>query len=254
MAEKKLIVGNWKMNTDVGTAEDLIMDISEGHIDDSLAEVVICPPHVFLEQLHLILADNKDNQLKLGVQNLSWEETGAITGDISVLMVKDWAQYAIIGHSERRKYFAETNVLINKKIKLCLKYNLIPILCVGESRLLTGDVVELGRDLNEGLVGLTQDELKRVVVAYEPIWAIGTGNPATPHYANKVMGNIRNWLKDEFGFDVAENIRILYGGSVDDKNAGDFLHEEHIDGLLVGGASLKAKTFVKIVNSCKINN
>lgn len=249
----KLIIGNWKMNTDIAAAEKLVMDIDES-LSDLQTKVVVCPPHVFLEQVYLILAQNKDSSLSVGVQNISWEEEGAITGDISVEMVQEWVDYAIVGHSERRKYFAETNVLINKKIKLCLKHSIVPVLCVGETRLLTGDVAELGRDLNEGLADLTVDELKKVVVAYEPIWAIGTGNPATPHYANKVMGNLRNWLKDEFGFDVAESIKILYGGSINEKNSKDFLKEEHIDGLLIGGASLNAKSFVKIVKSCKIVN
>lgn len=251
MNNKKLIAGNWKMNSTVPEAEDLTEKIVLGTIELNNAEVAIFPPAVYLEQLYLLLAEYNSQMLSLGIQNVSWESSGAFTGDIAIGMVKQWIKYAIIGHSERRKYFSETNVQINKKIKLCLKNEIVPILCIGEKRLLSSDVAEVGRDLDEGLVGIEGNDLKKIVVAYEPVWAIGTGQAAEPSYVNNMMRNLRNWLKDSFGFEVAESIRMLYGGSVDDKNAGQYLKKDHVDGLLVGGASLKADKFLKIVKEAE---
>lgn len=246
MKKQFLIVGNWKMNTDIVEAENLATNIAEALSEDD-CQTVICPPAVFLEQVYLTVADYKLAKLGIGVQNISWEEKGAFTGDLSANMVKNWARYAIIGHSERRQYFAETNALINKKIKLALAADLIPILCIGEKRLLSNDISELGRDLTEGMAGLSVEEAKKVVVAYEPVWAIGTGEAANPGYANKIMRELRTWLKDDYGFEVAESVKILYGGSVNEKNSNDYLKEEHIDGLLIGGASLKPEVFIKII-------
>jgi len=256
MTNKKFcIVGNWKMNTDVVEAENLIEEIVIG-VAKTEQEVVVCPPHVFLEQSFLVKSDIKDCKLNIGAQNISWEEKGAITGDISIGMIKNWVEYVILGHSERRQYFAETGNIINKKIRLALKYKKTPILCVGEKKFTSSqDITDLGRELLDSIDGLTKDELKKVIIAYEPIWAIGTGNSADPGYANRVIAGLRAWIKDEYDFALAEKIKILYGGSVNVKNAKDYLQAEHVDGLLIGGASLKAKSFVKIVNDAdKLKN
>ncbi len=244
---KYYIVGNWKMNTDIVEAENLIEEISIG-VENTEQEVVVCPPHVFLEQCYLVQSEMKDNKLKIGAQDISWEEKGSITGDISMPMIKNWVEYVIVGHSERRHYFVETGNVINKKLKLALKYKKAPILCVGEKKFTSSqDVTELGRELLDSIDGLTKDELKKVIVAYEPVWAIGTGNAADPGYVNRVIAGLRAWIKDEYDFALAEKIKILYGGSVNTKNAKDYLQMEHVDGLLIGGASLKTKSFVKIV-------
>lgn len=248
-----LIVGNWKMNTNISEAEDLAEYLAQ-NFEEEYCETVICPPVVFIEQCYLTIVDYKWKNLLLGVQNICWEEKGAITGDISANMVKPWVDYAIIGHSERRQYFAETNLQINKKIKLAIQNKIIPVLCVGEKGLLSDNMVELGRDLKEGLAGLTIEEAAKLVIAYEPVWAIGSGNPANPTYANKTMRDIRNWLRDEYGFDISERIRIIYGGSVNANNALDYIKEEHVDGLLIGGVSLKGKDFLNIVEGASKEN
>jgi len=248
MKRKYLIVGNWKMNTDLDQAVELAGKIGKG-LDRDDAQTVLCPPHVFIEQVFKAVKKVRKKNLAVGAQNISWEKKGAYTGDISIDMVKPWAKYAIIGHSERRHYFAETNALINTKIKLALTNKITPILCVGEKRFMSSDLRDLGRDLIEGLDGLTKAEMKKVVVAYEPVWAIGTGKAALPNYVNKILKEMRLWLKDEKGFDVAEGVRMLYGGSVNSKNAKDYLQEEQVDGLLIGGASLKPGTFLRIVKA-----
>lgn len=242
-----LFVANWKMNTTVAEAEELIDGVVDGWEKEEDV-VVLCPPACFLEQCSLVLDSKKVKNIFLGAQNVSWEQKGAITGDISVTMVKDWVDYAIVGHSERRQYFSETAVLINKKIKLCFECDINPVLCVGEKRLLSDDITEIGRDLSECLAGLSIGEAKKISIAYEPVWAIGTGEPANPNYVNRVIRDLRAWVKDEFGFEVAESIKFLYGGSVDEKNSVDYLKQEHVDGLLIGGASLKKDKFLKIVN------
>lgn len=242
-----LFVANWKMNTDIIEAEELIDSIADGlKVGDDT--VVLCPPACFLEQCSLILGTKKVQNVFLGAQNISWETKGAITGDISVEMIKNWVDYVIVGHSERRQYFSETNVQVNKKIKLALDENIKPVLCVGEKRLLSDDITEVGRDLSECLAGLSISEARKVAIAYEPVWAIGTGEAANPSYVNRIIRDLRAWIKDEFGFEVAESIKFLYGGSVDEKNSLDYLKQEHVDGLLIGGASLKADKFLQIVN------
>jgi triosephosphate isomerase len=245
--KKYLLVGNWKMNTDISSAEDLAEEMAVACVDTE-QEVVICPPVVFTEQCSLVLAEQKDAKLKLGVQNISWEEMGALTGDVSILMVKNWVEYVIVGHSERRQYFTETSNIVNKKLKLCLKYNKIPVLCVGEKRFSSSqDVADIGRELSDSIAGITREEMEKVVIAYEPVWAIGSGNAADPGYVGRIIAGLRSWIKDEYDFDTAEKVKMLYGGSVSEKNAREYLSKDQIDGLLVGGASLKAKSFAKIV-------
>lgn len=236
------------MNTDLDQAVDLAGEIGKG-LDKEDAQTVICPPHVYIEQVFTAVKKSRRKNLAVGVQNISWEKKGAFTGDVSVEMVKPWVKYAIIGHSERRQYFAETNAMINTKIKLALANKVTPILCVGEKRFMSSDLRDLGRDLIEGLDGLTKMEMKKVVVAYEPVWAIGSGKAALPNYVNKIIKEMRLWLKDEKGFDVAERVQIIYGGSVNSRNAKDYLAEEQVDGLLIGGASLKPGAFLRIVKA-----
>jgi len=246
MTKNYLIVGNWKMHTDIGEAEDLVTGLA-GAIDPDGVEVVICPPVVFLEQCSLLVQEKAANKMSVGTQNISWEKEGAITGDIGINMVKDWARYVIVGHSERRKYFAETNNQIAQKLRLVIGARLTPVLCVGEKRFMTGDVAEVGKEMMEGIKEMSPEAMKKLVIAYEPVWAIGTGQAASPEYANKVIGELRSWLKDEYSFDVAERVRFLYGGSVDGKNALSYLKQEQIDGLLIGTASTKIRVFSKII-------
>ncbi len=241
-------MANWKMNTNIAEAEELVDKVASGLDSASEDIVVLCPPACYTEQCSLVLQTAKLKNLFLGVQNVSWETKGAITGDISVDMVADWVDYAIVGHSERRQYFSETNVQINKKIKLCLDRDIRPVLCVGEKRLLSDDITEVGRDLSECMSGLSINEARKLAIAYEPVWAIGTGEAANANYVNRIIRDLRGWIKDEFGFEVAEAIKFLYGGSVNEKNARDYLQQEQVDGLLVGGASLQADKFLQIVN------
>jgi triosephosphate isomerase len=244
--KRYLIVGNWKMNLDINKAEKLFDQLCDDLSVENV-DVVACPPVVFLEQMSLI-AGGYANNIAVGVQNIHWEESGAFTGEVAVGMVEKWAKYVIVGHSERRHYFSETSNVINKKIKLALKYNLVPVLCVGEKRFFSSvDVAEIGVEMNEALSGLSADEVKKVVIAYEPVWAIGNGMSADPVYANRIIMGLRNWLKDEYSFEVAEQVRFLYGGSVDAKNAKKYLQQMQVDGLLIGGTSLKAKSFLRII-------
>ena len=247
MKKKFLIVGNWKMNTDLSVAEDLICDLADG-LAETKNDVVVCPPAVFLEQCFLTADSKKVNNLQFGTQNIGWEKKGALTGEISIDMVEPWVKYVITGHSERRQYFAETSNIINKKIRLCLEKKITPILCVGEKRYASSqDVADIGRELSDSIEGLTKEELIKVVIAYEPVWAIGSGEAADAGYTGRIIAGLRGWIKDGYDFETAESIRFLYGGSVDHKNAVEYLSKDQVDGLLVGGASLKAKSFLKIV-------
>lgn len=242
-----LLVGNWKMNTDIAEAENLVEELAVKCCDTN-QQVVVCPPVVFAEQCSLVVAEQKKSKLKLGAQNICWEESGAITGDISIKMIEQWVDFVIVGHSERRQFFTETSNIVNKKLKLCLKYNKTPILCVGEKRFSSSqDVADIGRELSDSISGITREELEKVVIAYEPVWAIGGGNAADSGYVGRIIAGLRSWIKDEYDFDVAEKVKMLYGGSVSEKNAGEYLKKDQVDGLLVGGASLKAKSFAKIV-------
>lgn len=241
-----LIVGNWKMNLDIKRAEKLLEQLCNG-VEANQVQTVVCPSVAFLEQLSLLAGGYVDN-VNIGVQNIHWEESGSFTGEVAVGMIDKWAKYVIVGHSERRHYFAETGVLINKKIKLALKHGLTPILCLGEKRFIASvDVAEIGVDMMECLNGLTEEEARAVVIAYEPVWAIGSGMSADPIYVNRIIMGLRNWLKDEYSFDMAERTRFLYGGSVNAKNAKKYLQQPQVNGLLIGGTSLKARSFLRII-------
>jgi len=247
---KPFVAGNWKMNKTSDQATLLAADMLPGLEAVKTVERVICPPFTSLMVLSGMLADS---EVKLGAQNLHWEESGAYTGEISPAMVKEFCQFVILGHSERRAYFGDTDESVNKKVKAAFAHGLIPIVCVGE----TLDEYESGktaevvtRQVKNGLKEIESENAEKLVVAYEPIWAIGTGKAANPEGANAVIGGVvRQNLAELFGNDRAQKIRILYGGSVNGQNAASFFQQPEIDGGLVGGASLKAEDFVKIVES-----
>lgn len=245
---KPLIAGNWKMNKIPREATELVQALKDrvGEIDG--VDIVLIPPFTALETVYRLI---KGSKLSLGAQNMHWEEKGAYTGEVSAFMIKETGcQYVIIGHSERRQYSGETNETVNKKIKSALKFDLIPIVCVGErleerKKGETFQVVE--SHVREGLAGLSQEEVLRIVIAYEPVWAIGTGRTATPQQANEVHAFIRQLLGDIYREDIAHQVRILYGGSVKPDNTLALMAEPEIDGALVGGASLDAQSFSEIV-------
>jgi len=239
-----LIAANWKMNTTVNEAVELVHKIL-GALDriDSV-EKVICPPFISLTAVAEII---RNSSIKMGAQNMHFKEKGAYTGEISPLMLAGLCQFVIIGHSERRQYFNEIDEMINRKIKKALEFEIIPILCIGEKLEdneagRTKDIVS--RQLESALVGI--DSLSRTVIAYEPIWAIGTGRSASGNKANETIGFIRHRIAALYNEETASNIRILYGGSVTAENASEFIRQPEIDGALVGGASLKAEQFISI--------
>ena len=242
-----LIAGNWKMHKTIPEALDLVRELKELVRDVNDRDILVCPPFT---ALYPVSREIEGSNIVLGGQNMYFEEQGAFTGEISPLMLKDaGCSYVILGHSERRHIFGETNELVNKKVLSAVNHGLIPILCVGE--LLeeresgkTQEVVE--KQVREGLKGVDGDN--EFVIAYEPVWAIGTGKTATPELAEEVHLFIRQVLSDMFGSEKANSVRILYGGSVKPENAAGLLNMENIDGALVGGASLKAESFAKIVN------
>ncbi len=240
-----MIAGNWKMNTTVGEAVELVKAMRDKLDKVRSVEKVLCPPFVSLAAAKELL---KGTSIKLGAQNVYFAEKGAYTGEISPLMLADLCEYVIIGHSERRQYFAEGGELINKKIKSALKVNLRPIFCVGE-RLEQNEAGKTEEVVSEQLKSALEGipSLNGLVVAYEPVWAIGTGKAATGEQANKTIAFIRRNLANLYGDKVAQGTRILYGGSVTASNIAEFLRFVDIDGGLVGGASLKAAEFTSIV-------
>ncbi len=249
MSRKIIIAGNWKMHKTNSEALQLANQIRIKTTDITRTGMIICPPFTALAPVYEVI---KDTNIGLGAQNMYWEKEGAFTGEISPGMVKSTgASYVIIGHSERRQYFGETDDTVNKKIKTALENGLKPIVCVGESlhereENITDRVVKLQVEL--GLVGLSADQMKKVIIAYEPIWAIGTGKTASPEQAQEVHLLIRNILSKMFGSGVAEEITLQYGGSVKPGNAESLLSQNDIDGALVGGACLKADSFSDIIH------
>lgn len=243
-----LIAGNWKMYKTVAEAQDLVSALMAGSADMMEAEVVVIPPFTALSKLHSALCDSP---IQLGAQNLYWEDQGAYTGEVSAPMLKEaGCQYVVVGHSERRQYFNETDATVNRKIKAALAHELIPIMCVGESleereKGRTMDKVET--QLIQGLQGLTHEQFSRTIIAYEPLWAIGTGLTATPGQAQEVHAFIRDKLIENYGNAVCSCAIILYGGSVKPANTFSLLKEKDINGALVGGASLKSDSFIEIV-------
>ena len=246
---KKFIAGNWKMHKNSEQALAYISDFKLFVQDVTDTEIVLAVPFTLLSMMKKEL---KDTNIMLSAQNIFYEEEGAFTGEVSAEMVKEFADFTIIGHSEMRKYFNETNEIVNKKIHAALKHSLKVIFCLGETQDQrnnneTNSVIET--QLREGISGLNQEDMKNIVIAYEPVWAIGTGNTASPEQAEEVHLFLRNLIRDLFNNGVAENIRIIYGGSVNPKNAADILAKENIDGCLPGGASLDPSKFAKIIKS-----
>lgn len=247
---KVIIAGNWKMNKTVSESVEFIEKLKKEELDKEV-ECVVCAPFISLERLSVA---SKNTAIKLGAQNVSQYDNGAYTGEISTSMLKDLnMEYVILGHSERRQYFLETNEVINQKVQKVLSSKMTPILCVGE----TLEERESGKmndviatQIKEGLANLSFEQAKGVVVAYEPIWAIGTGKTATSDQANEMAMFIRKQLRKLFQ-DVAEDISILYGGSVKPNNIKEIMVQSDIDGALVGGAALKVDSFAELVNYYK---
>jgi len=247
---KPFVAGNWKMFKTMEEARDLVTILVPELSKLKTIDRVLCPPFTDLWAVKEIL---EGTDIGLGAQNMYWESSGAYTGEISPAMLAEVCQYVILGHSERRQYFGETDETVNKKIKAALTHGLTPIVCIGESLEenkggRTSEVVN--RQVHAGLAGLTTEQATQLVIAYEPIWAIGTGLAATPEDANAIHKDVvREALIEMFDKQSGEMIRILYGGSVKPDNAVDFFSESDIDGALVGGASLKADSFIAIAKA-----
>lgn len=244
---RRYAIGNWKMNTEFGDAVILAEGIKYGLESIAGVEAVLCPPFVWLYPMVDILK-NAPKNLQLGAQNMHWLEKGAYTGEISPLMLKGLVQYVILGHSERRYYFNESDELVNDKVLAALASGMTPVLCVGEKAKRKEDdkndpVID---QLVGGLKEVSKDQMKKIIIAYEPVWAIGTGDAATGEYAGNVARKIRNKIVQLYGEEIAHNVPILYGGSVTGKNTGEFMDECELDGVLVGGASLKIDEFLEI--------
>lgn len=248
---RKLIAGNWKMNKTAAEGAALIKELKTKLSCGcccSGPEVLVCPPFTTAPA---VAAEAKGSCIQVGAQNIHWADNGAFTGELSGAMLKDIpVTHVIIGHSERRQYFGETDETVNKRTKAALKAGLTPIVCIGEllaEREAGNTSAVCERQTRAGLAGLTAADMKTVVVAYEPVWAIGTGKVATNEQAQEVHAFVRGVLKDMFGADVAAATRILYGGSMNAANAAGLLAQPDIDGGLIGGASLKAPDFAAIV-------
>lgn len=245
-----IIAGNWKMNKNLREAVDLAASLKKELSQIRTIDIVLCPPATNLLSVHEII---KDSQIELGAQNLFWEKSGAYTGEISAEMLKSvGCHYVIIGHSERRQYFGETNDTVNKKMQCAIENGLVPIMCIGEvleqrEAGITNQVLE--EQVRGGLKNLSTGDMKKVIIAYEPVWAIGTGKTATSMQAQEAHSVIRNLVRAMYNDDIANNLRIQYGGSVKPENAGSLLSQPDVDGALVGGASLDVKSFKGIIEA-----
>lgn len=249
----KIVIGNWKMNKNFDEAEELISTIEEKLEDYNLeTEVVLCPPMVYAE-LITDHASQEGSQFYAGVQNVSEYENGAYTGEVSAEMLAGMdVSFCIVGHSERRKYFGETNAIVLKKMLRLLANDIVPVMCCGESleERKSGnhfDVVK--RQIEESIYELTPEQMERTMIAYEPIWAIGTGETATPAQAQEMLAFIRSLVEKKFGTQMAIDTYILYGGSCNAKNALELFSQQDVDGGLIGGASLKADDFIQIIEA-----
>ncbi len=250
---RKLIAGNWKMNLNVKESVQLAKAIAESitNLKSANADVLVCPTFLSLEQSGKAL---KGSPVMLCAQDVCANDDGAFTGEISAsMLLSAGCEYVIIGHSERRKYYGETNESVNLKVKKALEKGLNPVMCVGETLQEREDEIFeaiVGEQITEGLRDVAEDKMSFVTIAYEPVWAIGTGVNATPKQASDMHLFIRKKLSELFNIKTAEAVRVLYGGSVNAKNAKDILAAKGIDGALVGGASLKADDFLTIVSAC----
>jgi triosephosphate isomerase len=245
---KKVIAGNWKMNKDLNESQNLVSGIIDGLGNDNKCDVVVCPPFTSLNEVHSLI---KNTPIKLGAQNVYYETDGAFTGEVSTGMLKSvGCDYVIIGHSERRTIFGEKDELLNKKNKKALADGLKVIFCIGESLAqreegITNSIVE--KQLQKGLDGISSEELNNIIIAYEPVWAIGTGKTATPEQAQEVHAFIRNYISQKYSKESGEGLIIQYGGSVKPDNAASLLSQPDIDGALIGGACLKVDSFLSII-------
>ena len=248
---KKVIAGNWKMHKDLSESQSLITKLTNALSKEEVkCDVIICPPYTSLSEAAAL---TKNTKVKLGAQNMHFEDKGAFTGEISAAMLKSvGCEFVILGHSERRAIFGESDQMINKKIKKALNSGLNPIFCIGETLQeresgIMNDVIK--RQVTEGLQQVSKGEMEKIIVAYEPVWAIGTGVTATPAQAQEVHVYVRSLISDIFGNDTAEKLIIQYGGSVKPNNASELLSQNDIDGALVGGACLEADSFISIIKS-----
>jgi triosephosphate isomerase len=250
MARIPLVAGNWKMNCTIDESIVLLDAMKDDLVEIEGVEKLICPPFTALSTVasHLM-----GSGLAVGAQNIFWERTGAYTGEISPLMLQGLCTHVIIGHSERRAFFGETDETVNRRVLTALGHDLIPIICVGETLAQreahqTHEVVS--RQMEQAIEAVSTEKSDQIIVAYEPVWAIGTGKAATPADANGVISDsIRAILSDSFGEEITQAIRVLYGGSVKPENAREFFTQSEIDGALVGGASLKSESFIEIVRA-----
>ena len=243
-----IIAGNWKMHKTIAEAVQLARGIREAVVDVAGVDIVLCPPFTALAAVEDVISNSK---IGLGAQNMYFAEQGAFTGEISPLMLEGLCDYVILGHSERRQFFGETDEGVNQKIKATLAHKLLPIVCVGENldQNEAGETVEfVGGQVKAAFAGLPAEAAVKVIVAYEPIWAIGTGKTAEPADANQIIArSVRGPLAELYGDDVAQQIRVQYGGSVKPDNIEAFMAQPEIDGALVGGACLKVDSFVTII-------
>ncbi|MEJ6952314.1 triose-phosphate isomerase [Natronospora cellulosivora (SeqCode)] len=248
---KPFIAGNWKMNKTVSEAEALVNALKEKVAGITEVEIAVCPPAVNLVPVKNLTSDSN---IQVGAQNMYWEESGAFTGELAGPMLKEvGVNYVILGHSERREYFNESDEDVNKKAKAAFKYGLKPIICVGETleeREAGKTIDKVKTQIKADLAGFSDQELEDTVIAYEPIWAIGTGKTATAEDANEVIGKIRDLIREDFA-DTADKVRIQYGGSVKPNNVEELMAQPEIDGALVGGASLDADSFAQVVAGAK---
>lgn len=248
---KAVIAGNWKMNCGVSAAKNLIEELKP-LAANAECEVVICVPYI---DLHTALENTKGTNIRVGAQNCHWEKSGAFTAEISAEMLKELGvEYVIIGHSERRQYFGETDVTVNKRLKAALEAGLKPILCVGEvleqrEQGITEEIIRMQTKV--ALQEVSAEDLKNIIIAYEPVWAIGTGKTATAEQADEVCGQIRKVIAELYCEACAEALTIQYGGSMKPSNAKELLEKVNVDGGLIGGAALKASDFAAIIDAAK---
>lgn len=253
--KKPLIMGNWKMFNTVEEAENLVAGIKAGSYKETEAIIVVCPPFTALSAVSKLI---EGSNISLGAQNMHPETEGAFTGEVSPVMIKELrCRYVVLGHSERRQYFHETDEFINEKVKTALKYSLIPVLCIGE----TLEQRESGQHLpvvrsqfEKSLADISKDDITKIVIAYEPVWAIGTGKTATPEQAEQMHSYIRRLLTEKYGQELGSRVFLLYGGSVKPDNIATLIDKPNVDGALVGGASLKAESFCAIVSNATEKN
>lgn len=247
---RPFVAGNWKMYKTAAEARVLMAELLPGLTTVRDVEIVLCPPFTSILPVASLV---EGTHIGVGAQNMHWEESGAFTGEVAASMLAEFCKYVILGHSERRAYFSETDNIVNCKVLAAIMHQLVPIMCVGETLAeneagITKEVVT--KQVKAGLAGVDAGSIASVVIAYEPVWAIGTGRAATAEGANEVIGGIiRALLAQEYGEEKAQLVRILYGGSVKASNAAEFFRFPDIDGALVGGASLKATEFIPIVEA-----